>query len=46
VYLGSPQNRATLWDAVKNRETVFARELRQLKEAGYTQVGDYMVPPT
>jgi hypothetical protein len=46
VYLGSPQTRATLWDAVNNRETVFARELRQLKEAGYKQVGDYMVPPS
>ena len=45
VYIGSPQNRATLWDAVNNRETVFARELRQFQEAGYKQVGDYLVPP-
>lgn len=26
------------------RETVFARELRQLREAGYTRSGDYMIP--
>jgi hypothetical protein len=45
VYLGSPQTQATLWDAVKNRATVFARELEQLRGAGYTQAGDYMVPP-
>jgi hypothetical protein len=45
VYLGSPQTRATLWDAVNNRPTVFARELEQLRNAGYTQVGDYMYPP-
>ena len=45
VYLGSPQNAATLWDPVYNRPTVFARELAQLKAAGYTQSGDYMYPP-
>jgi hypothetical protein len=45
VYLGSPQTRATLWDAVNNRPTVFARVLEQLRAAGYTQVGDYMLPP-
>ena len=46
VYLGSPQNRSTLWDAANNRPTVFARELEQLRSAGYREVGDYMVPPT
>ncbi len=44
-YLGSPQTRQTLWDPINNRETVFARELRQLQEAGYIQQGDYMIPP-
>ena len=44
VYLGSPQNRSTLWDAKNNRPTVFVRELEQLR-AAYRQVGDYMVPP-
>ena len=45
VYLGSPQTQATLWDAVNDRQTVFARELEQLRNAGYQQVGDYMYPP-
>jgi hypothetical protein len=45
VYLGSPQTRATLWDAANNRATVFARELDQLRAAGYREVGDYMLPP-
>lgn len=45
VYLGSPQTQATLWDAFNARDTVFARELGQLRAAGYTQVGDYMIPP-
>ena len=45
VYLGTPQTRATLWDAKNARPTVFSRELDQLKAAGYTQQGDYMLPP-
>jgi hypothetical protein len=45
-YLASPQTPGTLWDAVNNRPTVFARELDMLRHAGYTQVGDYMVPPS
>jgi hypothetical protein len=45
VYLGSPQTEATLFDAANNRMTVFARELEQLKAAGYKQAGDYMLPP-
>jgi hypothetical protein len=44
-YLASPINKQNLWDAAKNRTTVFGRELNQLTEAGYTRVGDYMVPP-
>jgi hypothetical protein len=44
AYLGSPLTSATLWDAFNNRMTVFARELQQLKAAGYKQVGDYLVP--
>jgi len=43
---GSPQTRSTLWDAKNNRSTVFARELDQLKAAGYKQQGDYMLPPS
>ena len=42
VYIGTPQ---TLWDAANSRPTVFARELEQLRAAGYKQVGDYMHPP-
>ena len=45
VYLGSPQTRATLWDVKNSRPTAFARELDQLRDAGYNQVGDYMYPP-
>jgi hypothetical protein len=46
VYLGTPQTRATLWDAKNSRPTVFSRELDQLKAGGYTQQGDYMLPPS
>jgi RHS repeat-associated protein len=45
VYLGSPQTEANLFDAFNERPTVFARELEQLKAAGYQQTGDYMLPP-
>lgn len=45
VYIGTPQTPKTLWDAANNRPTVFARELEQLRAAGYKQVGDYMHPP-
>ncbi len=45
TYLGSPQTRANLWDAKNNRPTVFARELEQLRAAGYKQDGDYFLPP-
>jgi hypothetical protein len=29
----------------EHRMTVFGRELNQLNAAGYTKVGDFMVPP-
>ncbi|MFG2055214.1 RHS repeat-associated core domain-containing protein [Micromonospora sp. NPDC048930] len=45
VYLASPQTTSNLWDATKARETVFARELRMLRDAGYTADGDYMRAP-
>jgi hypothetical protein len=45
VYLASPQNQSTLWDSAENRERVYARELRQFLDAGYTQNGDYLLPP-
>jgi hypothetical protein len=44
VYIASPQTAENLWDSVNQRPTVFARELSQLIQAGYRQVGDYMVP--
>ncbi len=44
VYLGSPQTQATLWNAGRGEPTIFARDLAQLRAAGYTQVGDYMYP--
>lgn len=43
VYAASP-GRGNL-TTPGGRETVFARELRQLREAGYTRDGDYMFPP-
>jgi uncharacterized protein YukE len=44
VYVGSPLE-GNLWDAARNRPTVFAQELEQLRDAGYRRVGDYMEPP-
>ncbi|MEU9956143.1 polymorphic toxin-type HINT domain-containing protein [Streptomyces sp. NPDC050982] len=42
VYVASPTvNNLT----VEGRETVFSRELRQLREAGYTRSGNYLLPP-
>lgn len=43
-YTGSPINQQNLWDSVAGRETVYARELRMLKEAGYVKQGDYFIP--
>lgn len=45
VYLASPQTSSNLFDAVAGRSTVYAREIGQFFDAGYTQVGDYLVPP-
>ena len=44
VYVASPQTETNLWDFANNRETIFARELNQLRNAGYTQAGDYLKP--
>ncbi|MGW9429414.1 RHS repeat-associated core domain-containing protein, partial [Streptomyces decoyicus] len=44
VYIASPQTPNSLVHP-RNGQTVFARELEQLKKAGYRQVGDYMIPP-
>ncbi len=43
-YIASPINKKNL-KSVKYGETVFARELRMLKEAGYVKKGDYLVHP-
>jgi hypothetical protein len=45
VYLASATTEANLFDAVAGRATVFAREVQQFLAAGYTRVGDYLVPP-
>ena len=44
-YLGSSETPANLWDAKNKRPTVLAREIQQLRNAGYTKVGDYYIPP-
>ncbi|MFH1260125.1 MAG: hypothetical protein ABII74_10035 [Elusimicrobiota bacterium] len=44
-YLASPQTTENLWSFERNREKIFQRELRQLKDSGYRQVGDKMLPP-
>ena len=46
-YLGSPIRFNTLRpvDRSLHPTTVYYRELRQLREAGYYRQGDYMVPP-
>ncbi len=45
IYIGSPTTRPNLYDDVAERPTVFGREMEQLRNAGYRQVGDYMEPP-
>jgi len=45
VYLASPQTPANMFDIVNNRATVFAREVGQLLEAGYSRFGDILIPP-
>jgi hypothetical protein len=45
-YLGSPINMGNLRSGNPTYPTtVFFRELKQLRDAGYRRVGDYMVPP-
>jgi hypothetical protein len=44
VYVASP-TRGNLFDHVAGRPTVLAREREQLLQAGYTQQGDYLIPP-
>jgi RHS repeat-associated protein len=43
-YTASPE-KGNLWDAAANRETVYARELKQIKEAGYIMRGDSYFHP-
>ena len=43
IYLASP-TAGNLTNAA-GEATVFARELEQLRGAGFTQVGDYLIPP-
>jgi len=45
AYLASDINYSTLWDIANKRPTVFARELAQFFEAGYTQQGFNLIPP-
>jgi len=46
-YVASPTTQQNLVSSnpLYPGETVFARELRMLTEAGYTRVGDYMIAP-
>lgn len=43
VYVASPERGNLITPS--GRETVFARELRQLREAGYSRNGDHILPP-
>ncbi|WP_439676263.1 DUF6531 domain-containing protein [Embleya sp. MST-111070] len=45
VYLASPLTHDNLWRSQRGRETVTAREVRMLTEAGYTWDGNYLRPP-
>jgi hypothetical protein len=46
VYTASPLSHDNLWDAAKSRETIYARELRQLtEEHGYRGDGDDLRAP-
>ena len=44
LYLASPLTRANLTDP-KYLDSVFGREYKMLRRAGYRRVGDYMEPP-
>ena len=43
-YTASPEE-GNLRDAVTKRKTVYGRELKQIKEAGYVKQGDYYIHP-
>jgi RHS repeat-associated protein len=45
VYVGSDTLWPNLWDAAAGRQTVFARELGQFLNAGYTWDGWTLIPP-
>ena len=45
VYIGSPTTQENLWDFEANVQRIFGREIQQLEAAGYTRVGNYMIPP-
>ena len=45
VYLASPMNRQTLWNVRRKGLSIFAQEIRQLLNAGYRKVGQYLLPP-
>jgi hypothetical protein len=44
-YTASPITKGNLWDDIAGRETVYARELRMITEAGYVKRGDYYIHP-
>lgn len=45
-YIASPITETNLWDFIAGRETVFAREINMLLEAGYVPQGDYLIHPS
>ena len=45
VLVASPANRENLWNPSRGGETVFARELRMFRGAGYTIQGGHPGPP-
>ncbi|MCM2392740.1 RHS repeat-associated core domain-containing protein [Streptomyces albipurpureus] len=45
VYVGSP-TRGTYWNIRRQEPTVFAREIQQLLQSGYSWRGNYLIPPT
>ena len=46
VYLASPTTPENLLNSVSQQVTVFGRELQQFLSAGYTRLGDYLIPPS
>ena len=44
-YLGSSETPLNLWDYKNNRPTVMAREIQQIRNAGYIKQGDYYIHP-